>query len=184
MKKLISIETLRADLKCAWEWENTTQEQKDNGEWIYAIDPESMDCLKDLKGKSCKTYSLSSLAFAIMNDHTIAPLQTSDKAIKLSEALERANEAALLLSETNDGGTCNFDSPVIRLLKWKDYEIKQACELAGIEIGDKLSGFWRNYRFVSTSMYGQANCRTRMAEAAKKSLEADGYDVAMYYQMD
>lgn len=182
MKKLISIETLRADLKCAWE--GSEKERRDSGDWIYYIDPESMDLLKSRLRISDKLYSLSSLAFAIMNDHTIAPLQTNDKVIKLSEALIRANEAALLLSETNDGGTCNFDSPVIRLLKWKDYEIKQACELAGIEIGDKLSGFWRNYRFVSTAMHGQANCRTRMAEAAKKSLEADGYDVAMYYQMD
>lgn len=182
MRKLISVETLRADLKCSWEY-STPEEQVNHG-WFYGIDPESMDCLKNLLSKSDKTYSLSSLAIAVLNNHTIRPAIIHDKVIKLSEALERANEAALLLSETNDGGTCNFDSPVIRLLKWKDYEIKQACELAGIEIGDKLSGFWRNYRFVSTSMYGQANCRTRMAEAAKKSLEADGYDVAMYYQMD
>lgn len=182
MKKLISVETLRADLKCSWEY-STPEEQVNHG-WFYGIDPESMDCLKNLLLKSDKTYSLSSLAFAVLNNHTIRPAIIHDKVIKLSEALERANEAALLYKDFNDGGSCNFDSAVIRLLRWKETEVKQASELAGIEIGEQLSGWWRGCRFVSTAMHGQASRRTKMAEAAKKSLEADGYDVAMYYQMD
>ena len=88
------------------------------------------------------------------------------------------------VKDTEDTGTCNFDSPVIRLPRWKDYEVKQACELAGVQIGGQLSGWWRGYRFVSTAMYGQAYCRTKMAETAKMHLEADGYDVSMYYQID
>lgn len=180
----ISIETLRADLKCAWEGSEIIDQICTDGEWFFAIDPECMNTLKEIKSKSCKTYSLASLAFAVMNNHTIAPAQTSDKVLRLSEALKRANEAALLVKDTEDTGSCNFDSPVIRLPRWKDYEIKQACELAGVQIGDQLSGYWKGYRFVSTAMYGQAYCRTKMAEAAKRHLSADGYDVSMYYQMD
>lgn len=180
-KQTVSIETLRADLKCSWEY--SSDEEIEKGDWIFGIDPESMNTLKELKTKSCKTYTLATLAFAVMNNHTIAPAKTSDKVIRLSEALIRANLAALSV-QMEDSGTCNFDSCVIRLPRWKDYEIKQACELAGIEIGEQLSGYWRGYRFVSTAMHGQAGLRTKMAEVAKQSLAADGYDTAMYYQMD
>lgn len=179
--RTVSIETLQHDLKCAWEGSST---EKRLGDWIFYIDPESMNTLKELLEKSCKSYNLSSLAWAVMNNHTIAQAKTSDKVINLVEALKKANEAALTVSDTDDGGSCNFDSPVIRLPRWKDYEIKQAIELSGVDISDQLSGWWKGYRFVSTTMHGQAYRRTKMAEAAKKSLAADGYDVSMYYQMD
>jgi hypothetical protein len=103
---------------------------------------------------------------------------------KLADALKRADKAALAVANTEDGGTCNFDTPLIKLPRWKTSEIKEVSEKSGIEIGDQLSGWHKGYRFVDTTKHGQANCRTRMAEAAYHSLEADGYDVCMYYQMD
>jgi hypothetical protein len=108
----------------------------------------------------------------------------NSKVQNLVNALKKSNEAALKLKDTEDGGSCNFDSPIIKLPRWKESEIKEASEESGVDIGDQLSGWHKGYRFVGTVKYGQANCRTRMAEAAKKSLEADGYDVSMYYQMD
>lgn len=107
-----------------------------------------------------------------------------EKVQKLVEALKRTNEAALAEANTNDSGTCNFDTPLICLKGWKSSDIKEASESAGIEIGEQLSGWHKGYRFVSVKLYGQANRRTLMAEAAKRSLVADGYDASMYYQMD
>lgn len=107
-----------------------------------------------------------------------------EKIQKLAEALKRADEAALREANTDDGGTCNFDTPLIRLEGWSKSEIKEASDLANVEIGDKLSGWHKGYRYVRVKLYGQANRRTLMAEAAERSLEADGYDVSMYYHMD
>lgn len=109
---------------------------------------------------------------------------SKEKVLKLVEALKRANEEALKFSSVEDSGSCNLDSAVIKLLRWKEEEIKEVSELSGVSLSDKLSGFWNGYRFVSTEMHGQANKRSRMAEASKKSLEKDGYDVCMYYQAD
>lgn len=109
----------------------------------------------------------------------------NEKIQKLAEALKKADQEAKKLSETPDDGSCNFDSPVIRLPRWKESEVKEASELSGVEIGDMLSSkWWRGCRFVSTAKYGQAGRRTVMSEAAYNSLKADGYDVSMYYQMD
>lgn len=108
----------------------------------------------------------------------------NDKITKLADALKRASNEAMKLAETEDGGTCNLDSPVIKLPHWKDEDIAKAAELAGVSISDKLSGLWNGYRFVGTSTRGQAARRTAMAEAAKRSLQSDGYDVHMYYAMD
>lgn len=184
MKTLISIETLKADLECAWEGSEIIDQICSDGDWYFCIDPESMDCLKDLLSKSHKSYTLSSLAYAVLNNKTVLPAFIPDKVVKLSDALKRANIEALKFSNIDDGGSCNFDSPVIKLLRWKDSEIKHASLLASVDVGHQLSGWWKGYRFVSSVMYGQGYRRTRMAEAAKKSLEADGYDVSMYYQMD
>lgn len=101
---------------------------------------------------------------------------------QLAEAFQRAQAAADAAYELNkeDGGTCNFDQPIIKL-NWH-ITLKQKAENY---LAQKISsGFWRGYYFMRFNLKGQAACRTRMAEAAYKSLKADGYDVAMYYQAD
>lgn len=111
-------------------------------------------------------------------------MKTNPKILKLEEALAKANEAAQDVAHVDDGGTCNFDSVVIRLPRWREKDIHQVLEDTGFDIGDQLSGWFSGYRFVWFPYEGQANRRTMMAEAAKKSLQEDGYDVCMYYQMD
>lgn len=180
----VSIETLRADLKCAWEWEALFPDAQETGDWIYGIGPESMNTLKELQANSCSAYTLQSLGEAVMRNQVIAPVKVSDKVLRLVTSLKSANAAALLYQNAEDSGTCNLDSPVIRLAHWKESEVKQVSLLSGIDISRQLSGYWRGYRFVSTAMHGQAGLRTKMAETAKMHLAADGFDVAMYYQMD
>ena len=108
-----------------------------------------------------------------------------EKVEALVKALKEADKAALELSGTDDGGTCNMDSPLICLKGWKEVDVQLASEESGIRIGEKLTSSWfKGFRFVRTATSGQANCRTAMVEAAKKSLEAAGYDVTIWYHMD
>lgn len=108
---------------------------------------------------------------------------------ELAAALTRAEAAAIAAGNANpdDGGTCNFDTPMIELKGWTPEEIQAVKFISGIEIGEAYnSRYWKGCRPVGTSRWGQAARRTRMAEAAHKSLKAEaaGYEVSMYYQMD
>jgi len=105
----------------------------------------------------------------------------------LIEALDKAYQAAQVVYDHNkdDGGTCNMDSPLIKLSGWRDADIQEVNKNSKLKIGDKLSSTWfRNYRFISGGAYGQANLRTRMNTTIKKSLDESGYDVTMWYCMD
>jgi hypothetical protein len=82
-----------------------------------------------------------------------------------------------------DGGTCNFDQPVIDLTEFKKSEI-ELLEDAKV-INGKLSGnFWKGCYFLNISLPGQANLRTRAAEKAKEIIAESGFNVRMYYQAD
>ena len=97
----------------------------------------------------------------------------------LMTAQRNAFEAEKLNNE--DGGTCNFDTVV---LKTKGVPAKL---LSGLDIKiDRITGerFWKGFSFIFFDVRGQANLRTRMAEAAYNTLKGLGYDVNMYYQMD
>ncbi|MCK9416960.1 hypothetical protein M0Q97_09910 [Candidatus Dojkabacteria bacterium] len=107
-----------------------------------------------------------------------------EKIEKIVNALNKAKNAANEFADSEDGGSCNFDSCVIKLPRWTEDDIKEIEKQSGVSIGSQLSSRWyKGYRFINIGN-GQANRKTRMAEAAKKSLKADGYDVSMYYAMD
>lgn len=100
--------------------------------------------------------------------------------------LKAANEAATKVSNPKeDGGTCNFDTPVIDFAGWKEKNIMRLQEVSGISIGDKLtSRMWKGCRLIYTNLDGQGMNRTRMAEAAADHMKAEGLPAMMYYQMD
>lgn len=106
-----------------------------------------------------------------------------EKIEKLVNSLNKAKDVANEFIDSDDCGTCNLDSCIIKLPRWSENDITEVKKLSGISIGFQLSGWHRGYRFVNIGS-GQANRRTRMAEAAKISLKEDGYDVCMYYAMD
>ena len=105
----------------------------------------------------------------------------------LKKAREKATEAGLL---SDDGGTCNFDSPVLYMpkgtrettmdkigvcagvsfMKWESYPFKGSDHSAWLIFGDFISG--------------QGNRRTTIAEAFAASLKADGFESNTYYQID
>ena len=107
--------------------------------------------------------------------------------IKLKAAVETAQNEAMKLKDTDDGGTCNFDTPVIKLPEG----IKPRKDLEGYldkynrPMLEKAWGrMWKGWYFVNIELHGQGNRRTAMAEAAAKSLEASGLQAGVYYQMD
>ena len=103
---------------------------------------------------------------------------------QLTEIFKAARAAAMAQSNGDDGGTCNFDSATFepRSIRLSDAEILQAASAAGVHAH---FGKWMksNTCWVCCSQ-GQANRRTRMAEAFNSSLKASGIKACMYYQMD
>jgi len=112
-------------------------------------------------------------------------LALQNKVSPLVEALLKAKQAACEKADTPDGGTCNFDSVLIRLDGWTKEELNEAVKLSGVPFSKKItSGFYKGYYFVHTPKQGQANCRTTMAEAAERVLKNYGFRTNMYYQVD
>ena len=110
--------------------------------------------------------------------------ELTGKYAKLRDDLIAAYNETEYLEDTEDGGTCNFDAPVLHLDRWVASKVKQAAEEAG---GGAWQ--WRSGKYVmgwvfSTRSSGQGNRRTRRAEAIAKAMEAKGYSVSVYYQMD
>lgn len=113
---------------------------------------------------------------------------TPDKVYHLIAAIQRANTAAIEAARKNpdDGGTCNLDSVIIKLDRWKAEDIKAVSEATGASISHQLSGWHKGYRFLGTTAHGQAGLRTRMVEAAEKSLKAENpaLDISIWYHAD
>lgn len=103
---------------------------------------------------------------------------------QLAEAIKKAVAAAQSHANDDDGGTCNFDAAYIKVPgMWK----KQASDIETLS-GVRLS-LWEDHAYFGRILMlsgtsGQGNRRTRMAEAMRHSLEADGVESGMYYQMD
>lgn len=104
------------------------------------------------------------------------------KYAKLRDDLRIALKAGRSAEDANpeDGGTCNFDSAALKLPRWKEAMVKQAAKEAG------TGAFkWHNGWFVfGPNTSGQANARSRNAEAMTKSLDSLGYEAFEYCQMD
>ena len=110
---------------------------------------------------------------------------TDSKYTALTMALERAKKSAQLFANTEDGGTCNFDSPAIdyRAMHMRKAKAEEAIQAAGLRCFEWNS--WSGIRLVICGIgQGQGNRNTRMAEAAEKSMKSDNIVTSMYYQMD
>ncbi len=101
---------------------------------------------------------------------------------ELAKALKRAKKEAMKYIDSEDGGSCNFDSATVRLYGWKEADVKKACEMAGVDCYKFEGRYYRPWHIGYTS--GQGNRRSRMAEAFSDSLKASGYDSGMWYAAD
>ncbi len=121
----------------------------------------------------------------IRADHPADEKNLSGKYAKLRDDLKKALQAgrAVEEAEPEDGGTCNFDAASISLPRWNTEKVKQAAKEAGT--GCYIWDLYGIKRFVfSPNTHGQANARSRNAEAMTAALKEMGYDAIEYCQMD
>ncbi len=100
----------------------------------------------------------------------------------LTKALRKASAAARAAQGTDDGGSCNLDSPVLTIPRMRESTAQFISDDSGVRI-EKMSGRSGQW-WVRTPTAGQAGMRTRMVEAAAKSLKADGFDCYVWYHAD
>lgn len=102
----------------------------------------------------------------------------------LAEAFAKARDAALAADpgEGEDGGTCNLDTPTIKVPRVREAVMHEAAERAGISVS-KINWFGVRY-FVHVPMNGQAWRREKMADAASQSLKESGLDELQWQQCD
>lgn len=92
-----------------------------------------------------------------------------------------AGKAAEINSD--DGGSCNFDSPALYLPRWNEELVKRAAKEAGSSCF--IWHLFKSKLFVfRPNTACQANGRSRNAEMMRKYLETAGYDAMDYCQAD
>lgn len=99
---------------------------------------------------------------------------------KLLNDLQTAKEKALEYKNDGDGGTCNLDTPLIKLENTSEKELQ---ELIGKEYGViHYNEDW--YEIGFKIMSGQGYRRTRMAIAFVSTLQELGYKSFVHYVID
>lgn len=103
---------------------------------------------------------------------------------RLVTALREADNVARDVSRTTvDGGTCNLDSVMLYVPRWKTETVHAAAKAAGIHV-TKTKWFGKVCYFVGFSALGQAYARERGTQAALKVMREHGMKVNYYSQMD
>lgn len=100
----------------------------------------------------------------------------------LELALSKANNDAQAYADTEDGGSCNFDSLAIKV-KATEKQMKQ-LDWYTYKWGTRDRNDGKTWYVILLNYCGQGNCRSRMAEAACKSMREQGYEATVYYQLD
>lgn len=101
----------------------------------------------------------------------------------LTDALEKAANAAQPLGFTEDGGTCNFDALELSLPRWNEEAVMNAVHAAGLT-GFKTTVLRCPVFVIDPPVGRQGNARTRQAEKMRDVMKAEGFDASVYYQMD
>lgn len=103
------------------------------------------------------------------------------KTLELKSALLIAKIEADKLKDTDDGGTCNFDTPTLKLpSEWTDWML----EVAFLHTGLSYERINKETIHVLGAVEGQGFRRTAMAEAFSNKLCELGYVSYVCYQMD
>ena len=103
------------------------------------------------------------------------------KTLELKSALLIAKIEAEKFKDTDDGGTCNFDTPTLKLpSEWTNLMLDVAFQRTGLSY-ERVS---KETIFIYGAVEGQGFRRTTMAEAFRDSLVASGYVSYVHYQMD
>lgn len=96
------------------------------------------------------------------------------------EAMKQGEKIA---SATPDSGTCNMDGVVLKLPRLPETKVTAALAEAGVSASKNKWG-WHGTGYMINPPWGQADKRSKAAEAINRHLKGAGYDTSMYYQMD
>lgn len=107
------------------------------------------------------------------------------KYARLYEDLKAALASGVAAEKENpeDGGTCNFDSVMLYLPRWKRDKIAWAAKLAGTR-ATKFNSMGSGYFLFHPDTNSQGNARTRNAQAMCKALDSMGYPASMHHRAD
>lgn len=108
-------------------------------------------------------------------------MKTKEQILALRVALLKAIAEAEQFNQVDDGGTSNFDNPVIKLDGWKHTEVIEAFLLTGLNPYKEQAGYYSILNFCTN---GQGYRRTAIAEAFRDSLKASGYTAYVDYRID
>lgn len=108
---------------------------------------------------------------------------------RLAEIFRAARDAALLAdTDTEDGGTCNCDTPAFRIHGIRQSFIEKAAAIAEVDVTDFTWFGGCRWFWLNVPIRGQGNRRARMMHAAQQVLDAvddiPGWSSCGYYQMD
>src|SRR6516162_9819531 len=105
--------------------------------------------------------------------------------VALVEAFKAARDAPLAADKgpDYDYGSCNFDTPVLKLKNVREQTVVNCALEAGVHVYAR-NWLGSRYFFVDVPLRGQGVRRTLMAEAATKRLKELGYKAYTYYQLD
>lgn len=103
---------------------------------------------------------------------------------KIADSIKKAVKAAQAFATIDDGGSCNFDCAYIRVPRMRESQALDIKDLAGVHVS--IHGYRLHGRIlkITGGLSGQGARNTKMAEAIRDSLKADGFDAAVYYQTD
>jgi hypothetical protein len=157
---------------------------------------EAKECAASLQArwfvdaKAGKLMNLSDLLASgeALHVHAVMKREPSPKTDRatLVHAFREAAAAAVAADPgpDADGGACNFDAPAIRLPGIREKFLAECAAEAGVSV-DPFEWFGgKRWFWVRVPLRGQADRRSRMAEAACHRLKELGVNVTMYYQMD
>ncbi|NII81703.1 MULTISPECIES: hypothetical protein [unclassified Pedobacter] len=89
------------------------------------------------------------------------------------------------LSSIEDSGSCNLDTVIVDFTGWKQKEVDLVASECGLQIGEKMNGWHKGYRFIFFKTNYQASGRTKLVESAALKLKDLGVSSAsVWYKTD
>jgi len=89
------------------------------------------------------------------------------------------------LSSIEDSGSCNLDTVIVDFTGWKQKEVDLVVSACGLQIGEKMNGWHKGYRFIFFQTNYQAAGRTNRVESAAGKLKDLGISSAsVWYKAD
>lgn len=101
---------------------------------------------------------------------------------QLTEDLREAYTEAIKAKTGDDGGTANLDTTFLTLKGWREKQVIEAIENAGLSCMGKTNWIGIGY-FINTGG-GQGNDRTRVRDKFAEVLRNKEYDVIHFNKMD